>query len=588
MFVHVNPVQIHFHLDSCLWFNSFALNLHESLQRNSAILNAAADAQPPATTTADTNTAAATAAPPGLMYMDVKFEAIMPRIVFECTGTAASATAASAQRDRPKAMQVQISRLLCTNIRELGATRADLAQALHSLQEGSLVFASDFPTRPDDLCVVTDRILAHVAAADVSALSAASTPLEPGSPPPAPTSAAAAAAETPPGRYAFCAEPRDIWCMKLDPLWVDFLGARSVGQSKSVPFVDAVPITLWLHGNAMSGGLGGGAGNAATTGTGDLNANPHRNNKAPADGRSSASVSTTPADLHVIAHIANMVSVQIDHFQYLFLLRLAEELTELSTFAALDADRIQKMAPDTADKPATSIVFGCVVPQLELTLVMPSQTPGKENSGCDAESMVPDSVSIGGDGDLVQLAHTVAASMSTSISQQQTAAKCNGDVSRAAPLMPTSPTPNAAAAETPVHAPAATIDRPASVISRTDTMSPARPVAAQPPIQSSTPTPTPSISMTGTSGGGHSRSQSRSTRGGSVADFGSSLLTMKKGFSNFMTSIDSALKSGPASAADDASDSFSIKSDISSDSDNFQLVLAGDDKTTDCMEVMFK
>lgn len=586
MFVHVNPVQIHFHLDSCLWFNSFALNLHESLQRNSAIVNAAvADAQPPATASAN-----AAAAPPGLMYMDVKFEAIMPRIVFECTGTADSAAATSAQRDRPKAMQVQISRLLCTNIRELGATRADLAQALHSLQEGSLVFASDFPTRPADLCVVTDRILAHVAAADVSASSVASTPLEPGSPPPSSTTSAAAA-ETPPGRYAFCAEPRDIWCMKLDPLWVDFLGARSVGQSKSVPFVDAVPITLWLHGNALSGGLGGGGNAASSSGTGDLNANPQRNNNAAADDRSSSSSASTSADLHVIAHIANMVSVQIDHFQYLFLLRLAEELTELSTFAALDADRIQKMAPDAADKPATSIVFGCVVPQLELTLVMPSQTPGKENSGCDAESMVPDSVSIGGDGDLVQLAHAVAASMSTSISQQQAAAKCNGDLSRAAAsaaLMTTSSTLNAAAAETPAQPPAATIDRPASVISRTDTLSPARPAATQQPVLSNTPTPTPSISMTGTSGGGHSRTQSRSTRGGSVADFGSSLLTMKKGFSNFMTSIDSALKSGPASAADDASDSFSIKSDISSDSDNFQLVLAGDDKTTDCMEVMFK
>lgn len=60
-------------------------------------------------------------------------------------------------------MQVQISRFALTNIRELGASRADLAQALHSLQEGSLVFASEFPSKSDDLCVVTDRILSHVA-----------------------------------------------------------------------------------------------------------------------------------------------------------------------------------------------------------------------------------------------------------------------------------------------------------------------------------------------------------------------------------------------------------------------------------------
>lgn len=68
-------------------------------------------------------------------------------------------------------------------------------------------------------------------------------------------------------------------------------------------------------------------------------------------------------------------------------------------------------------------------------------------------------------------------------------------------------------------------------------------------------------------------------------EINSGLLSMKKGFSSFMTSIDSAIKSGTPN--DDASDTFSIQSDISSDSDNFANVL-GDDKTMDCMDVMFR
>lgn len=44
-----------------------------------------------------------------------------------------------------------------------------------------------------------------------------------------------------------------------------------------------------------------------------------------------------------------------------------------------------------------SIVLGCVIPQVEVTLVMPSQTPGKESSGGDAESVLPDSASLGDD-----------------------------------------------------------------------------------------------------------------------------------------------------------------------------------------------
>lgn len=141
VFIHANPIQINFHLDSVLWLNSFALNLHENLLRTS--MNAAAQQ------TTNQNE-------PDLMYMDVKLEAIMPRIIIE------SSIDAPSQRDRPKIMQIQISRFALTNIRETGSSRADLANALHSLQEGSLVFSSEFPTQEDDISVVTDRILAHV------------------------------------------------------------------------------------------------------------------------------------------------------------------------------------------------------------------------------------------------------------------------------------------------------------------------------------------------------------------------------------------------------------------------------------------
>ncbi|KAL7740311.1 hypothetical protein ACLKA6_018757 [Drosophila palustris] len=64
-------------------------------------------------------------------------------------------------------------------------------------------------------------------------------------------------------------------------------------------------------------------------------------------------------------------------------------------------------------------------------------------------------------------------------------------------------------------------------------------------------------------------------------EINSGILSMKKGFSSFMTSIDSAIKSGTPN--DDASDTFSMQSDISSDSENFAIVM-GDDKTMDCMD----
>lgn len=50
--------------------------------------------------------------------------------------------------------------------------------------------------------------------------------------------------------------------------------------------------------------------------------------------------------------------------------------------------------------PGASMVVGGVIPDLEITFVMPSQSPGKESSGGDIESVIPDSSSLQEDGTL--------------------------------------------------------------------------------------------------------------------------------------------------------------------------------------------
>lgn len=282
------------------------------------------------------------------MYMDVKVEAIMPRVVME------AALDAPNQKDRPKTMQIQISRFALTNIREMGSSRADLAQALHSLQEGSLVFGTGFPSVEGDMCIVTDRILSHVAASDVSMMS---TPMSPMQQAQLPRSASTQYLS----RYAMWSEPRDVWCIKLDPIWVDFLGARSLGPNKSIPFVDAVPITLWLHsGNSAQTQAQLEVDRRQSTASSHMESmgfaplpslpplprNPFLSDEdvrmlhPPAKEAAAATPIERSADMHAIVHISNLVSLQIDHYQLLFLLRLAEEFNEMSTFLNLDAERI--------------------------------------------------------------------------------------------------------------------------------------------------------------------------------------------------------------------------------------------------------
>ena len=105
-------------------------------------------------------------------------------------------------------------------------------------------------------------------------------------------------------------EAKDVWCISLDPVWGDFLGARAVGTGKPVPFLDAVPVTVWVH----------------------TQMDPNSTIK-----------DTTNADIHALAHISNLVSVQLNHYQYLFLLRLAEDASEMVTFLSIDSSKILKV-----------------------------------------------------------------------------------------------------------------------------------------------------------------------------------------------------------------------------------------------------
>ncbi|XP_055635192.1 bridge-like lipid transfer protein family member 3B [Toxorhynchites rutilus septentrionalis] len=602
-FIHINPVLINFDLDSCLWFSSFMLNLHESLLQTNHVTSSLSS---PSTSSSH---AEEMEPPPNLMYMDVKVEVIMPRIVFEAV------PGAPQQKDRPKSMQIQVSRFAMTNIREMGASRADLAQAISSLQNGSLVFGSGFPSKAGDMCIVTDRILSHIAAKDVTA-----------GQPSSPLMQSAFSSLT---RYALWSEPRDVWCMKLDPIWVDFYGTRSVGLNRAIPFVDAVPVTIWLHGRSDDDFLSNhltkpikndisskrNSNNSNLINSSDslilsvsnlkqsleldpmvsnlykessdngsikrnstchhpligdnvkkkLNDSEHRPINPPNDPVDSGADATKTADLHIIAHVSNLVSVQIDHYQYLFLLRLAEELTELTTFLSLDSKRILQAA--NIEK---SIIVGCVIPQVEVSLVMPSQTPGKESSGGDGESVLPDSASLGDD------LLTNGSGWPNSMDQTRNS-NIFSSTDCPSPVATGVPDPQMAGLE---------------FTNKSDILRHSVQIQSVPETSSDAISiETPSASSTIAAKGQQQQAQAKGRGGGgsdSVSfskDINYGLSSMKKGFSNFMTSIDSALKTN---MSDDMSDTLSVQSDLSSDSENYLMMLGETEKTADCMDVMFK
>ncbi|XP_076384932.1 bridge-like lipid transfer protein family member 3B isoform X1 [Megalopta genalis] len=495
-YVQLNPIQVNFDVCSCLWFNSFALNLHHSLMSKDKH-----------TTHTSTN----------LMYFDVKIEAILPRIVFESQQDYPN------QKDRPKSLHIQTSRASITNVRSTErSSRADLAQCLNAFQMGQMFFSTEFPNKTNDYQVVTDKFLAHCAGTDNVR-----------HPPANFTSNSVTELVRQLNRELLWTEAKDVWCCNLEPVWGDFFGARAVGQNRPVPFLDAFPLTLWCY---MS-----------------MN--------------SSNSEKFSTADIHGLAYISNLVSVQINHYQYLFLLRLSEVLSEMATYLTIDSNKILN------ENSGSSLIIGALIPQVEVTFVMPSHTPGKENSGADVESVVPDTSSIADE--IVN----ATAQWHNSIDRPDFNSKKininNEDVIMATPqseassilsmdfmhtVIPNQPVVTFKQNGPNKHDPLAVHEKQYIGIEEEKAL----------PTMRTIPESTVK----------HSKGDSSSNAPFIPNNFNIGLSSMKKGLSNLMTSFDSALKASPE---DGSSDTVSIRSDISSDSENYVLVSLQDQEKLDTM-----
>ncbi|XP_060530359.1 bridge-like lipid transfer protein family member 3A isoform X2 [Cylas formicarius] len=442
-YVQINPIQIVFDVDTILWMNSFGLNLYQSLAQAKSEVQTS-----------------------NYTYVDVKIESILPKVNFE------SHLDYPSQRDRPKCLSIQVTRATVTNVRTLEhSSRADLAKCVDSFHMGSLFFGSDFPSRPGDFYIVTQKFLDHISAADnvraepkeldISSMDNLVRQLS---------------------KELLWVEAKDIWYVSLDPVFGDFCGARGDASNKPVPFLDAVPVTVWLH---------------ATL---DPNSTIKTKN-----------ADSLNADIHALAYISNLVSIQINHYQYLFLLRLAEQASELTTFLTMDSDRILKTNVNS------SMAIGALIPQLEVTFVMPPQSPGKESSGGDGESFVPDFSSID---DIAVTTQGILRNSIKSIPQLENSGR---SVSYTEAVQ----------------------------YSTTDSINGTLIATAQggPPIQIQNPP--------------------QNQFGNNIqSNINVGLTSVKKGFSSLMSSIDSALKSSP----DDMSDTLSIRSDASSDSEQIVMV----------------
>lgn len=323
-YAQLNPVQMNFDALTVLWLNTFALNVYKSLMT---------------TNVANQDNLG------NMIYFDILIEAIMPRFIFE------EEKLCNSQKDRPKSLNLQTSRATLSNVRsnEHGMSRSDLANCVNGLQFASLFYSSEYPAKDGDYHPVTEKLLNHAQDNDdvraypdnitVFSLEEFTKELS---------------------QELLWIEAKDIWCVRLDPVWGDFYGARAVG-STPVPFLEAFPLTLWVQ-------------------------PPTLTQKSEVYNRS-----LKYGDMTVLCHVPNLISIQINHFQYLFLLRVADAVDELATYIVADQHSI------VGSKKSGSFVFAALYAQVEITFVTSAQldTLGKSGGVDDvSSSVVADSSSI--------------------------------------------------------------------------------------------------------------------------------------------------------------------------------------------------
>ncbi|XP_068622963.1 bridge-like lipid transfer protein family member 3B [Battus philenor] len=196
LYVQLSPVRVSVDVASVVWLSAFLPHVAN------AVATAAAEEQAPT-------------------YIDVRTEAIMPKIVLE-----AGPEHVSQQRDRPKELHICTARATFTNVREspranTAGTRADLASIIAALRRAS-PHSGQFPCAPDDQDPIHEQFILHADNLDDIERGTAITP------------------------EMLWRENRSVWCARVEPLWADFCGARATNY-KPAPLLDATPLTAWMY-----------------------------------------------------------------------------------------------------------------------------------------------------------------------------------------------------------------------------------------------------------------------------------------------------------------------------------------------------
>ncbi|XP_035233896.1 UHRF1-binding protein 1-like, partial [Stegodyphus dumicola] len=324
LFLHFGPLKLYLDTPTILWINAFYLNLQKCL------------------------ISMKTGVPETPSYVNIRAEALLPQVVIPTDVNSPT------QPDRPRTVQLQSSRAIATNCR-LGdhTTRSDLKDCLQALSADEMFSnTSKFPWKKDKK-PIPQALFNHILGKEHEILGH--------------------------DQKEIFSESTDIWSIYLDPFWAEFTVCES-GRTRLQSFIDPLPLTLWFYSSQkpqelLKNSLNNNGKHNFRMFLPNLKSyvcQNHEivNNENKFDSTSDISnclnnnEDENEADVYLLIHVNSLLNIQLSHYQYLFVLRAADIVTDMLEHLEVDTGIIIK------NKPVMSICTSALLPQVEFSLVL--------------------------------------------------------------------------------------------------------------------------------------------------------------------------------------------------------------------------